>query len=594
MSIELVLEFADHDSRRARARARVSLGNDWLSSSTLEDVMRHPSALNVTSTCRTNTPNQQFSLRFLQTSIPESEWSRTTLKKLMGLTKNTTTTRALFMLDTTNQPQQQPQQQQHDNHDNTNDVSTSTTNIQKAMDTLLTHNFDADTKVCIVTLLKMIENLIQQPTNQKVRSIRVGNPTFHSKVACRPGGVDILMACGFTRETPSPGLLSSTSAAATTASNDSTTATTMLVLLPSNESTSTLLEARSMLVQCALQQLQMTTKELPTQKPPPPPVTVGASRSNNKASFDPYKTQRHDGASSAAGMKVTPDSTYVSTTEKQLHQLEQKQTKLEQSNLGGKPFERQLVAGLPGTTSTTSSSMNVVDVVSSSTTSAKGDGSLLAQQFQKRQQERLAREEGGFTTKAMRDLEKMKTQKVYKFVSLKIQFADGSHVQGKFRPHETVATLIKVIQKECLVWSDAAFDVYVAPPRRLLQPAKTLKEEGLVPAAKIFVSWKVESTPSEGTPVGSFLKPELFSSREVEQPQFPNGIPLVGGGGGETKKSTTTKKSQENTKAATTAEEREEEMMKRMMGGRGRKTKSKLVGGSTTKKTTSNKPKWFK
>ena len=34
------------------------------------------------------------------------------------------------------------------------------------------------------------------------------------------------------------------------------------------------------------------------------------------------------------------------------------------------------------------------------------------------------------------------------------------------------------------------FDLYVAPPRRLLNDAKTLAEEELVPAAKIHVSWK--------------------------------------------------------------------------------------------------------
>ena len=64
----------------------------------------------------------------------------------------------------------------------------------------------------------------------------------------------------------------------------------------------------------------------------------------------------------------------------------------------------------------------------SNTTS--GTGSMIAAQFQKQQEQRKQREEGGFTTKTMRELEKLKKQKVYSFCTLVLQFADGTVLQG--------------------------------------------------------------------------------------------------------------------------------------------------------------------
>jgi hypothetical protein len=143
----------------------------------------------------------------------------------------------------------------------------------------------------------------------------------------------------------------------------------------------------------------------------------------------------------------------------------------------------------------------------------------------------------------------------------------------------------------------------VTPPRRLLPPKSTLTEEGLVPAAKLFVSWKDGSSPDKNAPVGSYLEPRLFAvSPESTASSFPSAQPVVGsdrtsssnsnaqdgtaeGGGGKTEKKGS----------------REEELLKRMMGG-----KSGLGGGGAAKKPAAKdpkdakppngggKPKWFK
>ena len=48
------------------------------------------------------------------------------------------------------------------------------------------------------TALKLLDNVLGRPGDLRTRSIRAGNPAFHSKLGCFAGGVGILKAAGFT------------------------------------------------------------------------------------------------------------------------------------------------------------------------------------------------------------------------------------------------------------------------------------------------------------------------------------------------------------------------------------------------------------
>uniref|UniRef100_A0A5S6R2C5 UBX domain-containing protein n=1 Tax=Trichuris muris TaxID=70415 RepID=A0A5S6R2C5_TRIMR len=54
-------------------------------------------------------------------------------------------------------------------------------------------------------LCRYLDNLINNPSEEKFRSIRMANKTFHDKVASLKGGVEFLVAVGFVRETKENG-----------------------------------------------------------------------------------------------------------------------------------------------------------------------------------------------------------------------------------------------------------------------------------------------------------------------------------------------------------------------------------------------------
>ena len=383
--------------------------------------------------------------------------------------------------------------------------------------------------------------------------------------------VEILLASGFELNRAPPPLLST-----------SQSGEECMVLPPEKEDTSLLVKVRRMLVTCAVNQLGMKAEELPKFKQPPrltDPGDHAVGRKKPPASsgeFNPYQGQRYDAKSAAVGRNLGPDGNYESTTEKQLQQLQTQQAKLEKSL--HKPLaDRELSAILPGANKT-------VTATDSMDVDGPSDGSLLATRMKQMEQERRQREEGGFTTKAMRDLQQLKKQKVYSHVQLRIQFPDGSSLEAKFLPKETVATVKEVILS-AFVMTAFDFELYVAPPRRQLEMGSTLESEGLVPAAKVFVSWKVNRAPTKAAPVGSFMKPELF--RHQAGQAFPAAQSLL-----ESKKAAPKKKaaSKEVKKSS-----REEDMLKRMMGGKGG------LGGSNRRNTKKDdkgsgggKPKWFR
>jgi len=192
------------------------------------------------------------------------------------------------------------------------------------------------------------------------------------------------------------------------------------------------------------------------------------------------------------------------------------------------------------------------------------------------------------------DLERLKKAKVYSHAQLRIQCSNGSYISCKCLPTERVSTVVSLIANCCLVTtptSVSALELYVTPPRRRLQPHKTLLDEGLVPAAKIFVS----SSNDELT-----IRPELFvhhhdatTTTTTMSSSFPQATPLV---------QDEAKKKQDNTSSNTTAAtkkpSKEEMLMRRMMGGkapmRGGGGGGKRKDDDDDEKGSKGAPKWFK
>jgi hypothetical protein len=174
---------------------------------------------------------------------------------------------------------------------------------------------------------------------------------------------------------------------------------------------------------------------------------------------------------------------------------------------------------------------------------------------------------------------------VYSHAQIRINFPDGTHLHGRFLPTENISRIRSIIQSSLSPDCQSDFDLYVAPPRRLLNDTKSLEEEELVPAAKIHVSWK--SNPNN-TVVGGFLRSELFNANNNVS-AFPEAKPIV-----------PEKRAQPSNASGSNGNDdgpsKEEMLMARMMGKGlvGAKKTSKSVGGSDQGENKGGKPKWFK
>ena len=506
------------------------------------------------------------------------------------------------------------------------DTSTTTPSPTEALATLLSSNFDADLQPCLTTLLKILDNIITKPQETKVRTIKLNNPAFRNKVGRCRGGVEVLISVGFRRES-SKGVRSMVDGGISNDigvgnSRNNNTDADLIVLHPENEDTSRLIATRHLMAQKAVEVLGMDERDLPTYRGPPKPVVLvggdagaGGNRGGNSntaatTTFDPYKTHSYNAQAAASGA-ADPHAIGgggISRTEKELRALQSKQERLERKLQKLGPGGRGLAAFRPGSVGSISVVSSPPDDDGSGAGSAgggKSDGSLLAARMKRLEEERRKREEGGFTTKAMRDLESMKKAKVYTHATLRVGFADGCWITAKFLPSETVEAVKTVLREECFredVAGTLDFDLYVAPPRRKLDGSKRLDAEGLVPAARVHVSWKVGGTPpaqAKGQPPGSYLREELFQNNggagqtDYNAAAFPNAQKLVED---DDKKEGGKKRPAGNGagSAAASAESREEALMARMLGKKPGLLGGRSGGDAGKKKSSSSKPKWFK
>ena len=164
------------------------------------------------------------------------------------------------------------------------------------------------------------------------------------------------------------------------------------------------------------------------------------------------------------------------------------------------------------------------------------------------------------------DLEKMKKAKLFTHAQLRFCFPDGISVSANFYPKESIASVQNSLKKEIFSTRDKYdFDLYVTPPRRNLSHDKTLLEEELLPAARIFVSWRKGMSPAAGV---EYIKPEIFIKNGSIIKSFPNSTKIVDENQNvhHTNKVTTNKKSSSDVKSK---KMREDEMMNRMMKGSG-------------------------
>jgi hypothetical protein len=545
---------------------------------------------------------------YLRTTVLKRDWDVTTISDVLG--NDSVAGNILFTLslpDSTNPddsssrvdvPREDDKEcdnepmEVDDTESNTIETSlTSTTKTSRpsmALQNILKSNFDTESKECLQTCLKIIDNILSRPNDQQVRSLKLNNPVVKKKILSKTGALEFLFSLGFEEKTSS----STVGFDFDQSSNRIVSNPEVIAMSPMREDSTVLIHIRNEISIILSKELKVDEKTIPPMPCLPDTNTSYTTKSSN-LTFDPFRSSSFNVQAAAVGApnpnSIVPDGSSAkstSTTEKKLDMLKQKQIQLEQTFQSLQ--DRNIVAYLPGDVGPIVTVNSPGDVILDS----KGDGALIASQLKKRMEDKR-KEDTGFTTKAMRDLERMKKQKVYSHTQLKIFFPDGSRIEAKFLPNETVAAVRNVVKSTFLPQHQAHFDfdLYVSPPRKILSESKSLREEGLVPAAKLHISWKIgfDKSPVSGSSPGSFIQQHFFTSSSISSGnEFPNSVSI---GGDEDLNEKMPDRSVSDVSA------REEEIMQRMLGKRkGLLGRSGKGSSSSMNKSQQDvgKPKWFK
>ncbi len=593
----------------------------------------------------------------------------------------------------------------NNNNNNNNNIQPTNANAssqssspQEAIQKILSSNFDSSSITFFKTILKIISNILSTPkltpqqfyqynhgtitltsTNSiigksiKVRMLKLNNQYIQRNIVQMNYGLEFLLhVIGFSYQ------LDKTITSLTTIGFDFDHTTTsrsknenstceIIELKPEEEDTMKLQSIYHEIIHVLVHDLNISKHDLPSL-----PTSIPSSSSQQQedvavvSTFNPYKSQSYNvqtattkqkpSSSSSSSTSTNPN---ITATERQVEILKQKEKSIQQSiqYQFHSIEQRNIRAFLP------SDEKHIVSLSSSSSSSNttnnkndddndKHDASLIATQIKKLQQS-TSSSNNTFQTKAMREMNKLKSKKVYTHSILKIYFPDGTRLDIQFVPNEKVNDVKDVIHNcfidDCcdndggresgrrMVKSDYDFELYISPPKRILKDDLTLEEEGLVPAAKVFISWKKNVGGGGGG--GGEQRPGWYIQHQYFQSKVTFGSGSSAGDSNDTKgvpsslfpvsksitkdnneddkkKKMTTKKEIDENNGKNSLASKEEMMMKRMMGMGGGKAilrKVNIVGGSHDKDNDkssggssnhksgdnngsggSNRPKWFK
>lgn len=380
--------------------------------------------------------------------------------------------------------------------------------VNLAVEKIRASAFDIDAKITILTLMKMTRNILVTPSfDEKKRSIRISNPTFHGKVGRVRGGLNYLIAVGFEKNN---------------------TDDQRFTLMPERENKEILYEAMVRL------NTEAVALEIPSQDRPSLPTKDEVMNSKNKtkevskaiSSFDPYKTKIK---------RVTPQprpgsngykNSGKSETEVKLERLQLRLKELlAKQKVPESKEERNIIVYQPGHGPSRGSLAKIARDMSGRNEKVGGIGgnngknnrkrglteAQMVMQTMKRRREAQERSVL-FRTKAMREVEELENMKVYSSVILRIQFPDAWIIQANFSPGETVEEVIKFLKEYVLLEEfkkEESIYLYVTPPKELLDRSLTLARSKLQPAALVYIGCKTGG--GKGIKGIDSLKPEIIT-----------------------------------------------------------------------------------
>ena len=285
-----------------------------------------------------------------------------------------------------------------------------------------------------------------------------------------------------------------------------------------------------------------------------------SSSSRPQASFDPYSSFRHS-------TQKLPQSDGKSKTEAELSALNNEKRKI----LGGRTPEGKILSLSVITQEQYQRQQEQLRRAQLESSETSGDSNLLSQSLKRSLEAQAARENQGFTTKAMRDVAAMKRLKVYKSSKLMLVMEDKLIILVEFENGVSgtggkVGKVLLDVTERLMKPGVGKYGLYVTPPRQDIDLNKTFKEQQMVPTGKAFFYFK--NFKSSG--FGSYLKDSVVigASEGDDVHSVPQGKSLQGARPAESASSSSSEKKPKGAaeKGATKKVMSEDDMIKRMMG----------------------------
>ena len=370
--------------------------------------------------------------------------------------------------------------------------------VKNALKALQEASFSSDMITCIEILVKVLDNVIAKPLNEKVRSIRLSNPKIAETIARYEGAIKCLELAGFSCE-----------------QGDSVTGPA-LVLHQKHERGETIMSVRS----C----IRTFGEEVGAKIPEPPDLqqyeTTKKQGVQAVEKFDPFKSNVTR-VQPLPGKEDDGSKNELSNSERNLNTAREKIKQL-RDNL---PYS----ASNPPSRQTVMFEKNKAPKLQSSKEESNNSPSVssLLFQAQKRREKEISGDET-LRTSAMREAENLKKLKIYAWTIIRVSFPDGCVLQGIFSPQETVNDIKKWILDSFGDNSTTLppFQLVVSPPRTVLKESATLDDTGLQPAAVVLFSPQDrEKMPSC---VSGVIPQELLAKDDYEPPSFPKALSIRG------------------------------------------------------------------
>jgi len=317
--------------------------------------------------------------------------------------------------------------------------------LAQAVQAFRAQTWDAEAKVALPTLARLLRNAFASPHEDKYRTLRTSNPALRDKLGGSNAALDVLRAAGF-RDQARDG-------------------DAFLVL--EDADAATLARAHGLVAALATELGCAPVDPLPAAPLPPPRAPAAAA-----VAFDPFRTSVLSSQPRAPALEESPVQLRVDA-------LRQKQRELLQATL--RRVERRPV--LVRAPDDFNPRRFARAAAAASTPSEDDSADMQALSLHHKEVSERMRKQENFQTRAMRELDELSRARVFPHSVVRVLLPGRVILQARFSPLETARDVAALVAEACSLPDVAGFHLVSGPPPQRVPLDAVLHEAGFVPSA---------------------------------------------------------------------------------------------------------------